>query len=456
MSDDTDNKNTVDNLINLAEWRKKTHEAVKIEDFVAYLPQHNYIYMPTREPWPASSVNARVPPVPTGKINSEGKAITVPANAWLDQNQSVEQMTWYPGESELIEDRLISNGGWIERYGATCLNLYLPPILKAGDPNKAGPWVDHVHKVYPDDADHIIKWTAQRVQQPQIKVNHVLVLGGAPGIGKDTMLEPIKHAIGPWNFSEVSPQQMLGRFNGFVKAVIVRVSEARDLGEVDRYSFYEHMKVYAAAPPDVVRVDEKNLREHSVLNCCGIVVTTNYRTDGIYLPADDRRHFVAWSTRAKDDFAPEYWKTLWGWYAQGGIGHVAAYLTKLDLSTFDPKGPPPKTPAFWDIVDANRAPEDAELADALDTLKQPKAITLEEIRNVASAEFGVWLGDRKNRRAIPHRMEQVGYVPIRNGTAKDGLWKIGNRRQAVYARVELSLRDQHAAATSLVARFGST
>jgi hypothetical protein len=72
------------------------------------------------------------------------------------------------------------------------------------------------------------------------------------------------------------------------------------------------MKVYAAAPSDVLRVDEKFLAEYSALNCCGIVITTNYKTDGIYLPADDRRHFVAWSTRTKDDFAPEYWKTLWG------------------------------------------------------------------------------------------------------------------------------------------------
>ena len=55
---------------------------------------------------------------------------------------------------------------------------------------------------------------------------------------------------------------MLGRFNGFVKSVILRVSEARDLGDVDRFTFYDHTKVYTAAPPDVLRVDEKYLREH--------------------------------------------------------------------------------------------------------------------------------------------------------------------------------------------------
>ena len=62
------------------------------------------------------------------------------------------------------------------------------------------------------------------------------------------------------------------------------------------------MKAITAAPPDVLRVDEKHLREYSVFNVCGVIITTNHKTDGIYLPADDRRHFVAWSTLSKDDF----------------------------------------------------------------------------------------------------------------------------------------------------------
>ena len=117
---------------------------------------------------------------------------------------------------------------------------------------------------------------------------------------KTPLLEPVKHAVGPWNFHEVSPQHLLGRFNGFLKSVILRVNEARDLGDINRFDFYDHMKAYTAAPPDVLRVDEKNLREYSVLNCCGVIITTNHKADGIYLPADDRRHFVAWSDLSKD------------------------------------------------------------------------------------------------------------------------------------------------------------
>jgi Family of unknown function (DUF5906) len=281
------------------------------------------------------------------------------------------------------------------------------------------------------------------------------MLGGPPGVGKDTMLEPVKRAIGPWNFIDVSPAHMLGRFNGYVKSVILRISEARDLGDVNRYAFYDHMKVYTAAPPDVLRCDEKNLREYSVPNVCGVVITTNYKSDGIYLPADDRRHYVAWCDLTKENFSAGYWNALYQWYEDEGYRNVAAYLSQLDLSTFDPKAPPPSTPAFWAIVDANRSPEDADLADVLDEIgkienETPiKAVTLQMLLSHATGDFRCWLEDRKNRRVIPHRLEDAEYLPVRNLDARDGLWKIVGKRQAIYAHASLSVADRIRAARTL-------
>lgn len=410
---------------------------VTLDDFVAYMPTHGYIFKATGEIWPASSVNAHVPPI--------GKT---PATAWLDVNRPVVQMTWAPGEPMEILNRLISEGGWIERSGCTIFNLYRPPTIRA-KPGDAAPWLDHIRKVFPEDADRIVAWLAHRAQRPHEKINHALVLGGTQGIGKDTLLEPVKAAIGPWNFIEVSPRHMLGRFNGFLKSVILRVSEARDLGDVDRFAFYDHMKTYTAAPPDVLRVDEKNLREYSILNCCGVIITTNHKADGIYLPADDRRYYVAWSELTKEDFDPTYWNTLWQWYRQGGDRIVAGYLADFDLSGFDPKAPPPKTPAFWAIVDASRAPEDAELADVLDQLGNPDAVTLLRVQNAATGDFATWLRDRRNRRNIPHRFEQCGYVPVRNDARNTGLWVVHHVRQVIYTKKSLSLRDRLAAARKL-------
>jgi hypothetical protein len=433
----------------------KALEGVSLNDFYAYMVMHKYIFAPSREMWPASSVNARLGSVPllhrdgTPVLDEDGEQKEIPASTWLDQNKPVEQMTWAPGLPMVVPDRLISEGGWIERDGVACFNLYGPPIIEFGNAAEADRWLDHVHKVFGDDDEHIVNWLSHRVQRPQDKINHALVIGGNQGIGKDTMLEPAKHAVGPWNFTEVSPHHMLGRFNGFLKSVILRVSEARDLGDVNRFQFYDHMKSYTAAPPDVLRVDEKNLREHSILNCCGVIITTNHKADGIYLPADDRRHYVAWSDLTKGDFTDDYWNNLWGWYANGGICHVAALLAEHDLSGFDAKAPPPKTAAFWAIVDANRAPEDAELADVLDKLGNPDGTTIAGITLKACGAFFDWIIDRKNRRVIPHRLESCGYVPVRNDAAKDGLWKIKGVRQVIYVKADLSVNDRLRVASAL-------
>ena len=282
---------------------------MSLSDFVAYLPGHNYIFLPTREPWPASSVDASLPPV--ANPDKSAKQGWIPAHTWLDKYAAVQQMTWCPGLPLLITDKLVDEGGWIERPGVTTLNLYRPPTIKLGNAVEAERWVDLVERIYPDCHKEIIQFFAQRVQQPHVKINYSLLLGGAPGIGKDTILEPVKQAAGPWNWAEVTPAVLMGRFNGYLKSVVLRISEARDLGDMNRYAFYEHTKTLMAAPPDVLRCDEKNLREHAVFNVTGVVITTNHLTDGIYLPPDDRRHLAAWSEATKDAFVHDFWREHW-------------------------------------------------------------------------------------------------------------------------------------------------
>lgn len=410
--------------------------AIAPTDFYSILPQHRYLYVPTRDLWPPESVASRL-----------GTA----AQKRLDLDRAVVQMTWHPSEPLIIENRIVADGGWVKHPGVRVMNLYRMPNPIGGDAAQAGVWRDHLRLIYPEDADHIELWLAHRVQCPGEKNNHALVLGGAQGIGKDTLIEPLKHAVGPWNWSEISPGQMLGRFNGWAKAVVVRVSEARDLGDVDRFAFYDHSKSYIAAPPDVIRVDEKNLREHPVFNVMGVIITTNHKTDGIYLPADDRRHFVAWSERTKDDFVPGYWSEIWEWYDKaGGIGHVGAFLRDLDLSSFDPKAPPPKTPAWYAVVAAGSAPEDAELRDVIEQAATPDALTLETIigaaRGLLLYDLADELGNRKSRRSLPHKLERAGYVPVRNPDADDGLFKVRGRRQVVYGKRTLTAADQIRAA----------
>jgi len=103
-------------------------------DFYAYLPQHNYIYAPTGELWPASSVDAQ---------HGKGTA------GLLDETRAVVQMIWAPGLPTLISGRVVDQGGWIEKQGVTIFNLYRPPTTPPR----------------PDEGGTVARARAQRVPQ---------------------------------------------------------------------------------------------------------------------------------------------------------------------------------------------------------------------------------------------------------------------------------------------------
>ena len=84
----------------------------------------------------------------------------------------------------------------------------------------------------------------------------------------------------------------------------------------------------------------------------------------------------------------------------------------------------------------------------IDQIGNPDAITIARIAS-AGADLALWLRERKNRRVIPHRLEKCGYVPVRNEDADDGLWKLNGKRQVVYAKSALSVRDRFLAAQTL-------
>ena len=325
------------------------------KDFYCHLPTNTFIYRPTHDMWPPSTINGRFG---RGAANK------------LQRNRGVEQATWAPGSPPLIRDKLIANGAWVSEPGASCFNLYRPPLPnKNGDKDRAGPWLDHLKKIFPDEWEQIRNWFAYRVQHPDIKINHCIVMGGDPGTGKDTLIAGVREAIGAWKFQECNPPQLFEAFDAsFLQSVILRINEARDMGEsnVDRYQFYERTKTLMASPPETLTVQEKYLKRYSIINLVCIIITTNNKTNGLYLKGDDRRHFVAWSPLTEADFEAGYFTKLWDWYTkEDGFAHVAAYLREVDVEAFDPKASPLKTSAFWEIVGANQAPEDGELSSLL-------------------------------------------------------------------------------------------
>ena len=307
-------------------------------DFYAYLPDHLYIFVPTGAMWVAAGVNAILPPQmllkPDGTpvTDKQGKPKYVPATMWLDKNRPAHAMTWAPGELMLVADQVSAEGGWVRHPGAATFNLYRPPLKVPGDATKAGRWIELVQKVYPDDADHIIGFCSHRVQKPGEKINHGLILVGSPGIGKDTLLQPLASGVGLWNFKEIAPADIVSAWTDYMHSTVLRISELRDLGDINRFKFYEATKTVMAAPPDMVRVNGKYTPQHYMQNVTAVIGTTNYPDDGLYLPPDDRRHYVCGTEITKEDFEDGFWPEFWAWYAAGGLNDVVAYLAEYNLN----------------------------------------------------------------------------------------------------------------------------
>jgi hypothetical protein len=413
-----------------------------VSDFIAFSPDHTYIHRPTGEPWTATAVNARVMPVDIGGGQKE-----LAANVWLDRNDAVEQRSWAPGEPQVIENRLVAEGGFFAKQGARVFNLYKPPFIIRAMNRQISFWRDRLYALWPEQAVHTERWLAHRAQRPGEKINHALVLGGKPGIGKDAVLDPLKSAVGPWNFAEISPQAVLGNFNEFARSVVLRISEGKDLGDIDRFAFYKATKTLTAAPPDTLRVNPKCVSPYYVLNVTGVIITTNHKVGGLFLPADDRRHFVAWSTIEPSDFTPDQWAEYWAKLNAGGADAVADHLKSLDLARFNPKAPPPHTQAFWEMVNAMRSEEESEMADIIENLGTPKTLVIGDL--IASAKFlgshydafVPFLEDRKHSRLVALRLESCGYRRLANPDEAAGRWVVNGTRTGVYVRQEMTDRE---------------
>ena len=416
-----------------------------LEDFRGYMPNSKCIFLKNGELWSTTSVNARVPPVYKGELN--GKPVYVAASKEILEKYAVEQMTWWPGHQQIIKGKSFLKTGIIDDPGVLAFNKYHPaqPLPEWANAKKVARYIWHTRKLYPDDWPYILDWMAFKAQNPGIKINHALLLGGAQGIGKDTILKPLITAVGSHNFGYSNPSQLMERFNAYQMSVILLVSEMHDLGSsVSIYGLQNRMKTLTAAPPDMLPTEEKGIEVFYIPNIVSVVCTTNAKLDGIFLSEDDRRHYIAWSELPQGSLSDRYFNRLHKWLdEEGGREHVAKFLTERDISKFNPGARPPRTKTWHDIVDVNKGPVEEALADALDALGRPAMVTRDEIYAGAGTTLREWMDNRRTFRAFPARLDGQGYERLRNPDDKMGRWRLPGKRSTVYVRKNLPQRDRH-------------
>lgn len=278
----------------------------------------------------------------------------------VETGLTVEGSTWWPGKPLMIYDMVVTDRGAIETKGAVTYNRYIPPDhskLKTNrNPDK---WIEHVKFLFPDplEHEHFFDYAAHMLQHPEEKVNHGIVISGKQGVGKDTMLLPLRKGVGEWNAAEVGPDALTKEYNPFAKSVMLVVNEVRPHDEDHKASaFYEMCKTVLAAPPDLTPMHVKYANVVYVRNVCHTFLTTN-DVLRMYIPREDRRLFVMHSPlpdpKQTPIFSPRYFQDFYEYLADGGTDAVVRWLLNRSLTKFNPGEPPPMTETKSLIIESS-------------------------------------------------------------------------------------------------------
>jgi hypothetical protein len=253
--------------------------------------------------------------------------------------RKVRCATYRPGKP-VITDELIA-GAW-----QPAVNLWRPSILKPAEnvtDADVAPWLHLAVLLFGDRggpaAKHILDYMAFLVQHQGKKVNHPPVILGEEGIGKDTVFEPLRRALGAHNCATIGPELLTTPFNsGWIDKQCLVINEAHTF---HRRETMNVLKPIIAVPPDTLSVNRKNVPHYTIPNIINVVLFTNH--DDALAPTKGGRRY--WIHRCLIEKKPDmsYFTALWDWINSGGDAKVFGWLMQRYISAFDSKEPAPMT-----------------------------------------------------------------------------------------------------------------
>jgi hypothetical protein len=373
-------------------------------------------------------------------VDVNGRETLVAPSRWMKSREVgyvVESVAHVPGAERIVPDVLFDATGRQFRPGLRMLNTWRAgPAVELDAPN-AGPWLDLAWRMFEGRAlpemggraelygamKAVLDRFAWIVQHPGHPLPGVIALLGPQGVGKDALLQPLARAVGWWNTANITPDELVGRFNPFVEADLVIVNEARVVHrDGGAHQFYSRLKSLSTRPPDTIARDEKNIPVRYVPKTASHIITSNEITS-LFIPDDDRRYFspdirlkAGWHIAAG---LPAYFTNYFRWLNQHrGYAAVHRFLAERNLSHFDPSAPPPSSATKQRAQEAS-AEGDSALVWAIEKLGNPDAFFEAELREIAdgvSRHPGTENPELKlalrSAPQLARKMEELGYQVV--------------------------------------------
>ena len=428
---------TFDFLINIAKENGFTNsKKISAENFVYFAESNQYIYTPNNTFWTAAAVDAVAEKQKIG-----GRKIK--ASEFIKQEKIATSLANDPALPEGLTEGFDVFFGDLKKSEGAVYNSFKKPYfdLDGADLTQieedAKPFILHCQGVFnkAGDAEQFINYMAHRAQNPGEKPRFALILAGGQGIGKDTAIEMCIPALGAWNVANIDPSALDSNFNEYMAACLVRINEAANLQEMNKWAFNERVKVLIAGSPDFTIINPKYATKYSCRLHCGVIITTNHLQNGIYIPDDDRRYDVIECVEKTQFFQNDaeknkYFEKLWGWFNnENGAEKVAKYLLTRDLSNFSAANGQRKTAAHRTVAKTATL-GDQWLFDLLETCNYADFVPAAWILNLANIA-----GVPDAQKKLQSTMQRAGYALFLNQKTRDGRFDWRNRKTVFYRKI---------------------
>jgi hypothetical protein len=238
----------------------------------------------------------------------------------------VSDVTYAPGDGSLVD----ANGAGPK------FNTWKGTTLSAGGVSElqVKPWLDHILFVLGSlaERDRFLRWCAFVAQCPELKPNWHYLIISFQGLGKDTMVLPIKLAVGEGNWEEELIYELASPFNKVLETKLLIVGETSQPrgGFVSAHDLQTRLKPLLARPPEFLTINKKYQSPYKIPNRLALILFSN-EENPLYLEREQRRVHVV-NRRDAKPATLNYYLTLQAWLEHGGAELAASYILALALS----------------------------------------------------------------------------------------------------------------------------
>jgi hypothetical protein len=241
---------------------------------------------------------------------------------------------WWLGHRDRLQFRGVTFRPGGPKVVNECLNLW----QGWGVVPKPGDWGlirQHIEEVVAggneEFAEYVIRWIAWAVQNPAAQAEVALVLIGAKGAGKGTLVRCLQRIFGAHAFQVTSREEVIGKFNGHLQDCVLFVAdEAYWVGDKRCVGRLQGMITEVTLP-----IERKGIDLIQVPNYLHVVMLAE---PGWVIPAGrfERRYAaLAVSDRRRGD--REYFRSLHNQIANGGAEAMMWDLKQMDLDGWHPR-----------------------------------------------------------------------------------------------------------------------